>query len=137
VYRRRAGSCAVVLGGRRHQESGILIWTIPKGHVEAGESSADTALREVREETGLVAAIEHPLGDVSYWYARHQKSGASERVFKRVRFFLMRYLTGRFADRDDEMDAVHWFSFDEAERKATFENERVLVRRARTLLGLA
>src|SRR5206468_3325476 len=57
------------------------------------------------------------------------------RVWKRVRFFLMRSRGGRFGDRDREMDAVRWFSLDEAERVAAFENERALVRRARTLLA--
>jgi len=52
-----------------------------------------------------------------------------------VRFFLMRWRGGRFGDRDREMDAVRWFSLDEAEQAAAFENERALVRRARTLLA--
>jgi 8-oxo-dGTP pyrophosphatase MutT (NUDIX family) len=134
VFRQRQGAWAVVLAARRHPESAALVWTIPKGHVEPGESSADTALREVREETGLVAVIEQPLGDITYWFARRTKRGEAMRIFKRVRFFLMRHRGGRFADRDAEMDAVRWFSFEEAERAAAFENERALVRRARALL---
>jgi 8-oxo-dGTP pyrophosphatase MutT (NUDIX family) len=135
VYRRRANEVAVVLAARRRPDSGALVWTIPKGHAEPGESSAATALREVREETGLVAEIEERLGDITYWFVRRDADGRPLRVVKRVRFFLMRKVEGRFADRDAEMDAVRWFSLEEAASAAAFENERALVRRARGLLA--
>jgi 8-oxo-dGTP pyrophosphatase MutT (NUDIX family) len=134
VYRRRASEVTVVLAARRHPDSGQLVWTIPKGHPEPGESSEATALREVREETGLVATIEARLGDVTYWFVRRDTHGPV-RVLKRVRFFLMRKVEGRFADRDAEMDAVRWFSLDDAALAAAFEDERALVRRARDLLA--
>lgn len=134
VYRQRAGRCMVVLAGRRHAQTAALVWTIPKGHLEAGESSEMAAVREVREETGLVAVIDRRLGDVTYWYARRDEAGAPVRIWKRVRFFLMRATGGRFADRDAEMDAVRWFQLDEAETAASFENERLLVRQARQML---
>jgi len=135
VYRRREGEVAVVLAARRHPESGALVWTIPKGHVEPGESSKAAAVREVREETGLEAEIEQQLGDITYWFARRDAEGRARRVWKRVRFFLMRSRGGRFRDRDREMDAVRWFSLDEAERAAAFASERALVQRARALLA--
>lgn len=135
VYRHRGDGSAVVLAARRHPESGALAWSIPKGHLEAGESSRDAALREVREETGLRATIDQPLGDVSYWYVRRDGDGRPVRVLKRVRFFLMRGRGGRFADRDREMDAVAWFPLDQAEAQAAYESERELVRRARALLA--
>jgi 8-oxo-dGTP pyrophosphatase MutT (NUDIX family) len=134
VYRRRAGRWMVVLVARRPPGRRVLVWGIPKGHVEPGERMVDAALREVREETGLLATIEHPLGDVTYWYARRDGEGRAVRVHKRVRFFLMRWRGGRFADRDAEMDAVRWFALADAERRVAFANERALLRRARTLL---
>jgi 8-oxo-dGTP pyrophosphatase MutT (NUDIX family) len=135
VYRRRGGEVTVVLAGRRHPQSGALVWTIPKGHIEPGESSKTAAVREVREETGLEAEVEQPLGDITYWFARRDAEGRAVRVFKRVRFFLMRVRGGRFGDRDREMDAVRWFPLAAAERAAAFANERALVQRARTLLA--
>ena len=135
VYRRRGGQVTVVLAARRHPESGALVWTIPKGHLEPGESSKAAAMREVREETGLEAEIEQQLGDITYWFARRDAEGRARRVWKRVRFFLMRSRGGRFRDRDREMDAVRWFSLDEAEQAAAFASERALVQRARTLLA--
>jgi len=135
VYRRRANEVAVVLAARRHPVSGALVWTIPKGHSEPGESSEVTALREVREETGLGGAIEQHLGDITYWFVRRDEHGRPVRVVKRVRFFLMRKVDGRFADRDAEMDAVGWFSLEDAAHALAFENERALVGRARDLLA--
>ncbi len=135
VYRRRAAGCAVVLAARRHPQTGELVWGLPKGHVERGESSPAAAVREVREETGLRAEIERPLGDITYWFVRHDEAGKPVRVWKRVRFFLMRNRGGRFTDRDGEMDEVRWFTLDEAEATATYPNERELVRRARALLA--
>ena len=96
---------------------------------------AEAAQREVREETGLVGEVEDTLGDVSYWYARRDKEGRPLRVWKRVRFFLLRYRDGRFADRDDELDAVRWFVLDEeAEAAIAYASEQALVHRARELI---
>jgi 8-oxo-dGTP pyrophosphatase MutT (NUDIX family) len=133
VYRARAGAYDVVLAGRRHPATGRLVWGIPKGHLEAGETSADAAVREVREETGIVAAIDELLGDLTYWYVRSD-GGQPVRIFKRVRFFLMRAQGGRFRDRDEEMDAVRWFPIAEAETTATHRNESALVRKAQEML---
>lgn len=111
------------------------MWTIPKGHLEAGERSADAAVREVREETGLEAAIEAPLGDLTYWYARRDRGGRVVRMSKRVRLFLMRYRGGDFADRDDELDEVRWYDLARAAVVVAFENERKMICRAAELLA--
>jgi ADP-ribose pyrophosphatase YjhB (NUDIX family) len=130
VHRTRGDAREMLLVARRHPTTGRLVWTIPKGHLEPGESSEAAAVREVREETGIEAEVEQPLGDVTYWFARRDDEGRAVRIFKRVRFFLMRARGGRFADRDAEMDAVRWFALADAERTVAYENERELVRRA-------
>lgn len=135
VYRRTQGRWMVCLGGRRRPDDGPLVWSIPKGHVEEGESMAEAAAREVHEETGLVAVVDDGhLGDVTYWYARRDPAGNPVRVFKRVRFFLLRHRGGRFADRDHELDAVRWFALPEAEAAVAYASERALVGRARQRL---
>jgi 8-oxo-dGTP pyrophosphatase MutT (NUDIX family) len=125
----------VCLAGRRIHPGSDLVWILPKGHVEEGEHMEETALREVREETGLEADILDRLGDVTYWYVRREPEGRPSRVFKRVRFFLMLFSGGRFGDRDQEMDDVRWFSLDRAETMLAYANERRLMPRARELLA--
>ncbi len=134
VYRRREGRVDVVLAGRR-RPTGEMVWGIPKGHLESGESVPEAAVREVREETGIAGDIEAELGDIRYTYVAYEGGSRRQRVAKQVHFFLMRAVGGRFADRDAEMDAVRWVPIQGAEAVMTYENERALLRRARALIG--
>ena len=68
-------------------------WALPKGLIDAGETGAATAVREVAEETGLTGRLEGKLGDVRYVYTR-----GGERIFKVVSFFLLRYTGGRIGE---------------------------------------
>jgi 8-oxo-dGTP pyrophosphatase MutT (NUDIX family) len=123
----------VLLGGRRRPPKGWLGWGLPKGHVEPGETFAEAAIREVREETGVEAVIDCPLGDVRYVFVEHQNDGAVS-IRKRVRYYLMRRTGGRLTDRDDELDEVRWFPLAAAPKILTFANERRIARRAVALL---
>jgi 8-oxo-dGTP pyrophosphatase MutT (NUDIX family) len=70
-----------------------VVVALPKGLVDPGERPEETALREVREETGLIAGMVAKLGDIKYVYSRSWGDG--QRVFKIVSFFLLRYLAAR------------------------------------------
>src|SRR5437867_3167666 len=69
-------------------------WTIPKGHLEEGESSTQAALRECREETGLDVTIDNDLGEISYVYAQRARDNQVIRIFKHVHFYLMKFAGG-------------------------------------------
>lgn len=108
-----------------------MIWGLPKGHVEPGEDAASAALREVREETGLQGEIMEPLGSITYWVA---VPGERARFFKRVHFFLMRYVAGDTADHEQDVDEAAWVPWDEARARLTYPSERRMLRKAQRYL---
>jgi 8-oxo-dGTP pyrophosphatase MutT (NUDIX family) len=103
---------------------GSLQWTLPKGAREEGETVAETALREVREETGLEAELIGPLDTIDYWFVWAPER---TRYHKFVHYFLMRFAGGDFSQRDHEMEDAAWFEPDEARRRMSFANERKLL----------
>jgi 8-oxo-(d)GTP phosphatase len=113
-------------------------WVLPKGGLEKKETVEEAAMRECREETGFNVSIEQALGEVAYFYARRESPNAPlYRIFKRVKFYLMRHLGGDASQHDDEIADVRWFGIDDALRKASHRNERELIDKARTLLNHA
>jgi 8-oxo-dGTP pyrophosphatase MutT (NUDIX family) len=124
VVRSREDGVDVALASRRTRK-GDLAWGLPKGLVEEGEAPEQAAVREVLEETGLLAKILEPLGDISYWYVWDD-----ERIRKKVTFFLMEATGGDLSAHDHEMEDVRWFPLEEARRKASYPSERDVVRRA-------
>ncbi len=121
VYRTADGKVEVVLCGRDKPP----LWALPKGTPDQGETIEQTALREVREETGLQVALEEDLGQIEYWF---NKPGA--RVHKRVRFFLMSPTGGSTDDHDPEFDRVSWFPMEKALEIATYPTETGILKRA-------
>ncbi|MEP7004090.1 MAG: NUDIX hydrolase [Chloroflexota bacterium] len=100
-------------------------WVLPKGTPGAGETLEQTALREVREETGLDVRILQPLGDMAYSFA-----ATGERVHKIVHFFLMEQTGGDPSLHDEEYDEVRWVSVPEARRMLSFDTYREVLERA-------
>lgn len=129
VYRRTDDGVEMALAARRTRR-GELVWGLAKGAIEPDESDEEAAVREVREETGLVAEVESDLGDIRYFYVWE-----GVRVRKRVHFFLMRATGGDLDDHDSEMEEVRWFPMRGARKRAAYRGEREVIERATARLG--
>lgn len=111
-------------------------WQLPKGLVDAGESTESAALREAHEETGVEAEMVAPVDKVEYWYyATTRGGGGRVRFHKFVYFYLLRYVSGDVRDHDHEVNEARWVEIDEAREMLAFAGERKIVERAREMLA--
>jgi len=111
-----------------HRRAPVL-WALPKGTPDSGETIEETALRETSEETGLEVEIEAPISSIRYFFVR-----GSTRFHKTVHFFLMRPVGGALELHDEEFDVVRWASLPEALALLTHATERSVVERALKLI---
>jgi len=120
---------------RRKPTRAVL--ALPKGLVDAGETPQDAAVREVHEETGIVALIVVKLADIKYVYVRTWGDG--EKVFKVVSFYLLRYVSGEIDGVTQEMrievKRALWVPLAEAEPQMAYSQERKVVRQAQQYLA--
>lgn len=100
-------------------------WSFPKGKAEPGETIEQTALREVKEETGLACRIIRELGSTRYEY-RSRRGALRPKV---VHYFLMTQVDGALTTGGDEVDLAGWFDVEEAERRLTYDIDRGLLSR--------
>jgi len=116
----------------RSESGKKTVWALPKGLVDPGERPDQTALREVREETGVEAALVGKLGDIKYVYTRSWAGG--ERVFKVVSFYLLRYESGTVGEIAPEMRIevrrVEWIALEDAPSQLTYKGEREIAAKA-------
>ncbi len=118
----------------RLDRRGRLLWSLPKGHLEAGETEAQTAVREVAEETGISGWVIGKLGTIDFWFVADGR-----RVHKTVHHFLLlatdpvHGLT--LSDEDPEVSEVAWVPLEQLAARLAYADERRLLERVPGLLA--
>jgi 8-oxo-dGTP pyrophosphatase MutT (NUDIX family) len=116
-----------LLIGRRDQKDASgkkILWSLPKGHIEEGETPEEAALREVAEETGITSEIEKSLGIIDFWFM-----AGGKRIHKTVHHYLFRESGGLLAAQESEVDEVAWFPLGEIIDKLAYPDEKKLIAR--------
>jgi ADP-ribose pyrophosphatase YjhB (NUDIX family) len=133
-----AGGFVLDRGGRqpkaaliaRRDRRGRLIWSLPKGHVEAGETPEDAAVREVLEETGIHGSILASLGTIDFWFMAD-----NQRIHKTVHHYLLEAQDLVLSDADAEVAEVAWVPLDEVAGRLRYADERRLLTRVHAALA--
>ena len=132
----KAAPSAVPPANKR-KSSQKMVLALPKGLVDPGEKPEETAVREVREETGVTAQIVTKLKDIKYAYVRSW--GDQQRVFKIVSFYLLQYESGKIDDIDPamriEVQRAMWIPLTEAATKLSYRGEREVAALAESYLN--
>lgn len=123
ICRQTNDDVEVVICGRNSP----VTWNLPKGTPNEGETIEETALREVREETGLKVSLDTYIDKVDYWFVK-PSNGA--KCHKTVHFYLMLPKGGAISDHDPEFDEVRWVKVQDALKLLTYENEARIVEKA-------
>jgi 8-oxo-dGTP pyrophosphatase MutT (NUDIX family) len=118
---------AVLIG--RIDRRGRLLWSLPKGHIEQGETPEQTAVREVAEETGVDSRVLAELGSIDYWFIAEGR-----RVHKTVHHYLLASVGGELSDEDIEVAEVAWVPLPELQTRLAYADERRLAARAGRLI---
>jgi ADP-ribose pyrophosphatase YjhB (NUDIX family) len=114
----------------RLDRRGRLRWSLPKGHVEAGETTEAAAVREVAEETGIHGRVLAPLGTIDFWFVADGR-----RIHKTVHHFLMLMQGGELSDEDVEVEQVEWVPLTQLADRLAYDDERRLVEQVADLLA--
>ena len=115
----------------RTDRRGRMLWSLPKGHIELGETAEQTAVREVAEETGVQGSVLAALGSIDYWFVTEGR-----RVHKTVHHYLMRFLGGELSDEDLEVTEVAWVPLTELPSRLAYADERRLAEVAWELIDM-
>ena len=121
------GQVAALIG--RIDRRGRMLWSLPKGHIELGETAEQTAIREVAEETGIQGSVLAALGSIDYWFVTEGR-----RVHKTVHHYLMRFLGGELSDEDVEVTEVAWVPLRDLPSRLAYADERRLAEVADELI---
>jgi ADP-ribose pyrophosphatase YjhB (NUDIX family) len=119
---------AVIIGRRNNR--GRLLWSLPKGHLEEGETPHEAAIREVMEETGLAGEIHGDLGVIDFWFQQDRTT-----IHKTVHHFLILSKGGQLVGQEGEVDDIAWVVLDQIAMRLTHDDEKQLISKAQALLA--
>jgi ADP-ribose pyrophosphatase YjhB (NUDIX family) len=122
----QSGKNGLLIGRIDHKDASgkRILWSLPKGHIEEGETPEQAALREVAEETGIESAIERSLGVIDFWFM-----AGGKRIHKTVHHYLFRETGGLLAPQESEVDEVGWFPLTEIVDRLAYPDEKKLIAR--------
>lgn len=123
------GRAALIARTDRH---GRLLWSLPKGHLEDGESLEAAAVREVSEETGITGRVLAPLGVIDFYFTADDR-----RVHKTVHHYLLKAEGGELSSADIEVEDVDWVPLEEVTSRLAYADERRLMAQVPDLLAEA
>lgn len=114
----------------RTNRGGRLVWSLPKGHLEDGETLEAAAVREVSEETGITGRVVAPLGVIDFYF-----TASDRRVHKTVHHYLLKAESGELNSSDIEVDEVDWVPLSEVSARLGYADERRLMAQVPDLLA--
>ncbi len=128
-------SCGAVIFRKHHGNTELLLikhtngghWSFPKGHVEPGETEAETARREIREETGLEVQIDTSFREVVSYSPRKD-------TIKNVVYFLAWVKSQELRPQPEEVSQVKWVEISLAPKWLNYDNDRQLVNRVKAMI---
>jgi len=119
------GTRGLLIARRDQKDQTRLIWSLPKGHIEEGETPELAALREVAEETGITSEIARSLGVIDFWFM-----ASGKRIHKTVHHFLFKEVGGSLQPQVTEVDDVAWIPLEEIVAKLAYPDEKKLIARS-------
>jgi 8-oxo-dGTP pyrophosphatase MutT (NUDIX family) len=112
------------------EKMGLGHYSLPKGHIEEGETPSSCALREIKEETGLEVELDTSFSsDIVY----SPKKG----IEKKVTFFLAKIVGGELKAQKEEVDSIYFLDYIKARDILTYSSDKKVLDEAnnRLLIG--
>jgi mutator protein MutT len=119
------GTKGLLIARRDQRDQTRLIWSLPKGHIEEGETPEIAAIREVAEETGITSEISRSLGVIDFWFM-----ASGKRIHKTVHHYLFREVSGELQPQVSEVDDVAWVPLEEVVDRLAYPDEKKLIARS-------
>ena len=122
-----SGTKGLLIGRRdlKDAKKERLLWSLPKGHIEEGETPEQAAIREVEEETGIKSEISRSLGVIDFWFM-----AGGKRIHKTVHHYLFKEVGGVLTPQVTEVDDVNWFPLEEIVERLAYPDEKKLIARS-------